>query len=71
MTLGDCTDVTEVCRADLYVQVSFGTGVKNAVVTHNPLQSEHPGQWEGTQQGLDHAVAQWWTAVTTGFICPF
>lgn len=46
-TLGDCAEVTEVCRADLTVQVPSGMGVRNAVVAHNPLQSEHPGQWRG------------------------
>ena len=71
MTLGDCAEVTEVCTANLNVQVPFGMGVRNALVTHNALQSEHLGQWEGTQQGLDLGVAQWWTGVTIGFHCPF
>lgn len=34
-------------EADLNVWVPFGMGVGNAVVTHNPLQSEHPGHWRG------------------------
>lgn len=43
-TSGDCAEVTEVCRADLTVQVPFGMGIRNA---DNPLHSEHPGYWRG------------------------
>lgn len=58
-------EVTEVCRVDLTVQVPFGTGIRDAVVAHNPL---HPVK---AQQGLALGVVPWWTVVTAGSHCPF